>query len=101
MSIPYTQLYELVDEIARQLGVALPAAPPPEFRPLTWDEARLLERQGGEFAPHSVTHRIFSQLTLEEARAEIGTSWRRLQEEMRRPLPEFAWPTGSAADYTQ
>jgi peptidoglycan/xylan/chitin deacetylase (PgdA/CDA1 family) len=100
-SIPNTQLYELVDEIARQLGVALPAAAPPEFRPLAWDEARLLERQGVEFAPHSVTHRIFSRLTLDEARAEIGTSWRRLQEELRRPLPVFAWPTGRAADYTQ
>lgn len=100
-TIPNGRLYELVDELAGQLGVAIPVAAPAQFRPLTWDEARTLESEGVEFGPHSVTHRIFSQLTVEEARSEIAVSWRRLQEELRRPLPVFAWPTGRAADYTQ
>lgn len=100
-SIPNGRLYELVDEIATQLDVSVPAAAPPQFRALSWDEARALEGHGVEFAPHSVTHRIISQLTAEEARNEISVSWRRLQEELRRPLPVFAWPTGRASDYTQ
>ncbi len=100
-TIPNSGLYALVDDIASQLDVSVPAAAPPQFRPLTWDEARALEQQGVEFGPHSVTHRIFSQLTPAEARNEISVSWRRLQEELRRPLPVFAWPTGRASDYTQ
>jgi peptidoglycan/xylan/chitin deacetylase (PgdA/CDA1 family) len=100
-SIPNSRLYELVDDVANQLDVAVPVAAPPQFRPLTWEEARALEGDGVEFGPHSVTHRIFSQLTPEEARNEISVSWRRLQEELRRPLPVFAWPTGRASDYTQ
>jgi peptidoglycan/xylan/chitin deacetylase (PgdA/CDA1 family) len=100
-SIPNSGIYALVDDVARQLGVSVPEIPPAQFRPLTWDEARALEREGVEFGPHSVTHRIFSQITLEEARSEIAVSWRRLQEELQRPLPVFAWPTGRPADYTQ
>jgi peptidoglycan/xylan/chitin deacetylase (PgdA/CDA1 family) len=53
-----------------------------------------------DFAPHSVTHRIFSRLATEEAETEIALSWRRLQEELCKPLPVFAWPTGRAADYS-
>jgi peptidoglycan/xylan/chitin deacetylase (PgdA/CDA1 family) len=93
-------LYAKVDDIARQLGVELPHEAPPEFRPLSWDEARTLERCGVDFAPHSVTHRIFSQLSEDEARTEINESWRRLQAELHRPLPVFAWPTGRSADYS-
>jgi len=99
-SIPNDRLFELIEAIARQLEVNIPEAAPAEFRSLTWDEARALERQGVEFGPHSVTHRIFSRLTAEEARREIAVSWQRLQDELRRPLPVFAWPTGRAADYT-
>jgi len=93
-------LYELVDEIAARAGVSLPAQPPPAYRPMSWDEARALEPLGVELAPHSVSHRIFSQLTAEEARAEIVESWQRLRQELRNPLPLFAWPTGRASDYT-
>jgi peptidoglycan/xylan/chitin deacetylase (PgdA/CDA1 family) len=100
-SVPNSDLYETVDDIARQLDVTLPTAPPPAHRPLTWDEARALELRGVDFGPHSVTHRIFSRLTDEDACAEISVSWRRLQEELRRPLPVFCWPTGRAADYTE
>jgi peptidoglycan/xylan/chitin deacetylase (PgdA/CDA1 family) len=93
--------YGWVGELARQLDVALPATPPPSYRPLTWDQARELESHGVEFGPHSISHRIFSRLGEAEARAEIDQSWRRLREELAHPLPVFAWPTGRAQDYTE
>jgi hypothetical protein len=40
-------------------------------------------------------------LNSEDATAEITGSWRRLQQELSRPLPVFAWPTGRPADYTE
>jgi peptidoglycan/xylan/chitin deacetylase (PgdA/CDA1 family) len=100
-SIVNSELYSLVDSMAQQLEVLVPALPPAAFRPLTWEEARVLESQGVDFAPHSVTHRIFSRLSREDAIAEITGSWHRLQQELRRPLPVFAWPTGRTADYTE
>ena len=98
--IPNKDLYAIVDMVAHQMGVSLPDTPPPAYRPLTWDEARALESAGVEFAPHSITHRIFSQLSADEAREEIQHSWRRMQEELTHPVPLFAWPTGRRADYT-
>jgi peptidoglycan/xylan/chitin deacetylase (PgdA/CDA1 family) len=100
-AVSNSQLYELIDAIAARAMVSLPAEPPPAYRPMSWDDARALEPLGVDFAPHSVTHRIFSRLTDDEARQEIVESWRRCQQELRNPLPLFAWPTGRAADYTE
>ena len=99
-TIGNSDLYTLIDSIGEQLGVSVPSTPPPAYQPLTWDEVRALESQGIDFAPHSLTHRIFSRLNSEEATAEIAGSWKRLQEELQRPLPVFAWPTGRPMDYT-
>jgi peptidoglycan/xylan/chitin deacetylase (PgdA/CDA1 family) len=96
-----SDVYAVADAVARQLGVTLPDTAPPAYRPLTWDEARALESQGVEFAPHSISHRIFSRLSAAQAREEITQSWRRLQEELAHPLPLFAWPTGRPEDYTE
>jgi peptidoglycan/xylan/chitin deacetylase (PgdA/CDA1 family) len=100
-AVSNSQLYADIDAVAATAGVSLPALPPPAYRPMTWDQARALEPLGIDFAPHSVTHRIFSRLSDTEARAEISESWRRLQQELRNPLPLFAWPTGRASDYTK
>lgn len=100
-TVSNSQLYGDIDAIAAVAGVSLPTLPPPAYRPMTWEQARALEPLGVDFAPHSVTHRIFSRLSDTEARAEITESWRRLQQELRNPLPLFAWPTGRASDYTE
>jgi peptidoglycan/xylan/chitin deacetylase (PgdA/CDA1 family) len=92
--------YEAATRIADQLGVSLPKEPPTQFRPMTWDTVRELEREGvAQFGPHSVSHRIFSTLSAEESRQELQQSWARLQEELANPLPILAWPTGRSRDF--
>jgi hypothetical protein len=92
--------YEAAAAIATQLGVPLTKEPPAQFRPMTWDTVRELEREGiAEFGPHSVSHRIFSTLSAEESRHELQQSWTRLQEELANPLPILAWPTGRSRDF--
>lgn len=93
-------LYELVAQVASALAVSLPSQPPVQYRPLSWDETRALEAHGVEFGPHSVSHRIFSQLSPWEAHQEVAESWTRLQQELRNPVPVFAWPTGRSSDYS-
>jgi len=67
---------------------------------MSWGTIRELEKDGlAEFAPHSVTHRIFSTLSEEECRTEILQSWTRLRQELTNPLPIFAWPTGRLKDF--
>lgn len=92
--------YVVVAQVAELLETSVPSKPPAHYKPLTWDAARALERHGVDFGPHSVTHRIFSQLAPDEARKEIVTSWSRLQQELRNPLSVFAWPTGRGVDFS-
>jgi peptidoglycan/xylan/chitin deacetylase (PgdA/CDA1 family) len=94
------QIYSFLRTLSEQARVPLPREAPPPFQPMTWEQARALEQIGVEFGPHSVTHRIFSQLQCAEAKLEIEGSWARLQQELRRPLPVFAWPTGGSEHFT-
>lgn len=85
--------------LADQCGLQIPDAPPAEFAPLSWSEARTLEARGFEFGPHSVTHPILSRLDDDDAEAEIRDSWRRLEEELENPVPVFAYPNGQPTDF--
>jgi peptidoglycan/xylan/chitin deacetylase (PgdA/CDA1 family) len=99
-SVPWTQAQATLEATYEMAGVRPPVIPPPEFRPLKWDDIRALESPYIEFAPHSLTHRITSQLPANEVREEIEGSWRRLREELRQPASVYAWPTGRRQDFT-
>jgi len=100
-TVPHADLYPLVRSIAQALMVDLPETAPKNYRPMTWDEAREIEVLGSDVAPHSVSHRIFSRLSAEEARSELLRSWERLRQELRNPPAIFAWPTGRRSDFTE
>jgi peptidoglycan/xylan/chitin deacetylase (PgdA/CDA1 family) len=85
--------------LCREADVELPAAPPPEFAPMTWDEARALEKRGISLGPHTVTHPVLSTLAAEDSAAEIGESWDRLRAELGRPTPVFCYPHGRKRDF--
>ena len=88
-----------IADFSREADVELPAAPPPRFAPLTWDEARQLENRGIAFGPHSVTHPVLSSTTTEHAASEIAESWERLRAELQDPVPVFSYPHGRRRDY--
>src|SRR5690349_17617482 len=99
-SLRWPQAQAKLADLWRLLNVSPPNEAPAGTEALTWNEARQLESEGVDFGPHSVTHRVASSLTDEESREEVQTSWKRLQDELRRPLPIYAWPTGRAADFS-
>jgi protein-tyrosine-phosphatase/peptidoglycan/xylan/chitin deacetylase (PgdA/CDA1 family) len=74
--------------------IQLPSKPPTEYTPTTWTRLRELERAGLRVAPHTVTHRIVSRLSPEEARWEVEESTRRLKDELASPSAILAWPVG-------
>ncbi|HEY4342402.1 MAG TPA: polysaccharide deacetylase family protein [Steroidobacteraceae bacterium] len=98
-TIPWSQVQPFLDRLWSHLESRPPDNPPEGHRPLSWDEIRELEAAGIDFAPHSVTHRVASQLSSAQSREEITTSWNRLQSELRTPLPVYAWPTGRTVDF--
>ncbi len=81
--------------------VDIPETPPASYQPMTWDMARNLEKRGVCFAPHTVSHRILSKLSAEEAATEIDNSWQRLRDELSSPVPIFCYPTGRAVDFAE
>lgn len=95
----HTEFLRALHELEERAGVEISSRPPKAHRPMTWDQARALEKTNVRFAPHAVTHTILSKMTDETAEYEITHSWRRLQEELERPLPVFCYPTGRTSDF--
>lgn len=90
---------QAIEDLAAVAGVDLPTRPLAPDLPMTWDQARSLERSGVTFGAHTVSHPILSSLSAEDARREIVESWRRLQEELDDPLPVFCYPNGRLVDF--
>ena len=89
----------LLQQLADAAGLHLPESPPEQYRALDWAQARMLEKQGIRFAPHSVSHRILSKLDRDAVKHEILDSWQTLQNELENPLNVFCYPTGRVLDY--
>jgi peptidoglycan/xylan/chitin deacetylase (PgdA/CDA1 family) len=100
-TLPSHAVEPVLEELFATAAVNPPTRPPESQRALTWDEVRELEAAGIDFAPHSVSHNIASRLSAEEARREIQGSWDRLKQELSRPLPIYAWPTGRSGDFSE
>ena len=94
-----THIPSLLKQLADTAAVVLPETPPEQCQAMNWDKARELEKQGIQFAPHSVTHRILSKLDRENAENEILGSWQTLQKELLSPLNLFCYPTGRVLDF--
>jgi peptidoglycan/xylan/chitin deacetylase (PgdA/CDA1 family) len=94
-----TDKLAMIQALATEFDVTLPATAPDQYAPMTWDQMRGAEARGMDFAPHTVTHPILSRATDDGARHEIGESWERLRAEARRPVPVFCYPNGQPGDF--
>jgi len=97
--LPLAQAQARVAALAAQLQVALPAAAPAAYAPLSWAEARRLESRGVRFGAHSVNHALLAREDDATASTEIHASLERLQAELAHPSRIFCYPNGLAADY--
>jgi len=97
--VPSGRISEIVNRIAHDADVIVPEEPPAAYKPMSWDMARQLEHKSMRFAPHSVSHNVFSRLDSTSMRQEINESWHRLTKELLNPLKIFCYPTGRDIDY--
>jgi peptidoglycan/xylan/chitin deacetylase (PgdA/CDA1 family) len=88
-----------VDELAEKACVEIPQQPPPEYMPLSWEQARQLESNIVRFAPHSDTHNILSRLDDKILDNELKNSWQKISSELQHPVKIFCYPTGRPEDY--
>ncbi len=94
-----TERKEGIQNLATVAGVVLPDHPVSPNLPMSWDQARSLERSGVTFGPHTVTHPILSQVGAEAAEHEITESWRRLGQKLDHPVPVLCYPNGRLVDF--
>lgn len=98
----YAVISTTLDDLAAQLNVEVPQKAPPQYQAMTWEEARKLESDYVQFAPHSKSHIILSRLSDTEVRGEIFGSWEKLKDELKNPVPIFCYPNGrQGEDFTE
>ncbi len=97
--VPDAEKHRAIRNLACVAEVELPSAPPPEYAPMSWADARACERRGMTFGPHTVTHPILSRTTGDRAFREIAESWERVQRELSVPVSIFCYPNGGRGDF--
>lgn len=85
---------DALKRVAGQFRVELPAAPPEEFGPVTWDEAREMDAAGVEIGSHTVTHPILTRVEGDRLSFELRQSRARLGEVLGREVDLFCYPNG-------
>ena len=97
--VPDAAKHVAVSRLAGEAGVAIPAEPPAQYAPMSWEQARAAENHGMSFGPHTVTHPVLSRTPDQQSARELTDSWRRLREELRSPVPVFCYPNGGSGDF--
>lgn len=67
---------------------------------LSWDEVDALDAMGIAVGAHSMTHRRLAQLPDKVQREEVVQSKRLIEERLGHAVESFAYPFGTAADYS-
>jgi peptidoglycan/xylan/chitin deacetylase (PgdA/CDA1 family) len=99
--VPDERRRAIVSGLPERLKVSLPAQPLPEYRFMTWDQARYLLGRGVQFGAHTRTHPILSRVMDDDILAdEIVGSKRRIETELRQPVAHFCYPNGTPVDIT-
>ena len=94
------EMRKAVDSLVCEADLGKIVYPIPDIRALSWDQARELEKSGISFGPHTISHSILSKCSNDRAREEIYGSWDMLTQQLEKPCPIFAYPTGRKADFS-
>jgi peptidoglycan/xylan/chitin deacetylase (PgdA/CDA1 family) len=96
--VPDAERRRILDAIPQLVHADVPTTPPPRYASMSWDEIRRCGERLTTFGAHTVSHPILARTDDSAARAEIETSWRRLQRETNAAIPVFCYPNGGPSD---
>jgi peptidoglycan/xylan/chitin deacetylase (PgdA/CDA1 family) len=97
--LPNDEKLAVIAQLGGSADVEIPDQPPPQYAPMSWDQARACERHGMSFGPHTVTHPILSRTDDAQSHRELEQSWGRLRQELTGPVPVFCYPNGELTDF--
>ncbi len=95
------KLYDWIGDLYKLSDVEQPTSIPDEYRPMSWANAQAFIDQGHAIAPHTMTHRILTQLPLTIAEDEIVGSIRQVDKKLKNASQSFAYPTGRPVDFNE
>ena len=99
LTLPDAEKHEFLRSLAQALDVEIPAAPPPEFAPVTWEQLREMHAGGIEIGGHTVSHPSLARVSLEQAKEEIEESARTLDRQLPASRRSFCYPNGTVEDF--
>ncbi len=97
--VPDPEKEAAIDALAAAAGIELPTQAPPQYAPMSWDNARACEKRGMTFGPHSVDHLVLARASTDRVQREMTESWARLCAEVRQAVPIFSYPNGRWRDF--
>ena len=89
-----------LEELARRMGVRIPARPPDGYALVDWDDLKRLTTSALiDIGSHSRTHRILSDADEGDSWDEIDGSRRDLERRLGIEIASFCFPNGLPSDY--
>lgn len=68
--------------------------------PLTWDEIKIMDREGIKFGSHSKTHAFLTKISEDELKREVADSKKRIEEVLKHKIDGFAYPFGDVDSFS-
>lgn len=99
LALAPVELWAAIESVQRELGVALPEAPLPDYAAMTWDQIKALDPQLIEIGAHTRTHAVLSRCSAEIQRQEIDDCKRAIEERTGRAAEAFCYPNGMPGDF--
>jgi peptidoglycan/xylan/chitin deacetylase (PgdA/CDA1 family) len=90
-SLGQETISELIETVCRELAIS----PPRERCILNWDEVAQMAQGGVSFGSHSRSHRILTQLSLDDVREELKGSQQVLKSRIKSYVPVLCYPNGN------
>jgi peptidoglycan/xylan/chitin deacetylase (PgdA/CDA1 family) len=89
----------LIGRLQDALNVTLPAGATPDYRAMSWPDARRLDSDLVEIGSHTCTHPVLSRCSAPEIDHELRESKRVIEQQLRRSISSIAYPHGEPTDY--
>jgi len=93
--------WELICELYNRLGVNRDSITNQNRRMLNWEEIKEMSENNISFGAHTHSHPILTQMSIEEAKQEITTSKKIIENELHISTDHFAFPNGTSIDFNE
>jgi peptidoglycan/xylan/chitin deacetylase (PgdA/CDA1 family) len=90
---------QFISELGAVFNVRVPDLPVDDFRAMTWEQLRDVDRAGSEVGAHSISHPRLTSLALNAAIQEINGSKAEIEKHLGRRVTAFCYPNGGRADF--